>query len=471
MKSTNKHFFGCIALIIVFSVSLVPLLIVSRFNRPLPDDYHNGAITRADIDESGIRAMPSALFNAIRDRYLHYSGSIIGAALISINPGVILGENAYPIVTVITLLTFILSTLMFTAQISSIFAYSRWVAIGALVLLLSIQWAPVAPIAFFSWSGSESALVFYSCMLASTALKLRMFSELIRWRRIAAILLLDFIVGGGNIYVAIWLVVINLGFLVVNLIYQRKETWHAVFYGFFSALAIAALLITLTAPGNRYNLVVAPFSLRIITEVLTESAGDIIAWTNPPLILTVIIIAALLRNSLRQARFKFKAPVLAPIIGYLTFNLAYLPSRLIETPANSQHSRNVLYFLYVWLVMFSACYIYGWYAGRSDRAKQIEKYAFYSIALVCISIICFSSIRDSTAFVALTDISEGTAQVFLDEYNARLEILNSDEPTAALARFSVRPRSFYSWDIENTTDAYTNRALSRYYRKEAVIVG
>jgi hypothetical protein len=494
-----------ILIVFIFLLSLVPLVWVGAYARPFIDDYvfsastsfgHNARWQEQELADRGhyyersvryavqhgnAANLVMAVARTVADNYMDWQGTYTAIALFSLQPAVLFGSGVYPLTMLFTLFALIASTLFLYKTLFE----KGWLLPCLLQLMVCIQFVPHTAQGFFWYNGAVYYTFFFSLMLTSVALKIRLHKSNGKHRgvKIAFIALLDLLIGGGNMVTALFYLLAN-GLCLGAFVYKSvKEKTPAVWrpYGLYASAAGVGLLISVMAPGNRVRAVGGfgglGHALWSVAESLRLAATDIVAWTTPSVVFFLLASLPFMWRWVRKTAFPFPYPAIVAVLSFLLFASQNAPPLYAEAFIGPPRLRNIVFFSYTWLLFGNAFYLLGWLSRRVKVTFDFPLpkataavYAFLALALV-------TGYPSSSALAAWRDISGGNVRRYMAEYKQRVALLHSPEPVVTLPAFTTPPLTLLAWWNEvpalgsELVPAHTginNRAMADYYGKERI---
>ena len=155
-------------LIIMFVLSLIPILIMSFYSVPQQDDYYYGIKTYHAFNESSsFLSVIKAAGDQVVKSYNDWQGTWSAIFLFALHPG-IWGEEYYFLSTFILIFTMIGATFMFTETVLGRILKmprQRRIIFTIIILFGQIQFVPAPVQSFYWWNGSVYYTFFYSLSL------------------------------------------------------------------------------------------------------------------------------------------------------------------------------------------------------------------------------------------------------------------------------------------------------------------
>jgi len=477
-------------MVVLFIVSLIPLVYISRYSHPSADDFSNGNYTVHTWRETGsISHTLSAAVEGTRYIYDTWQGSFIAVFLMTLHPAVF-NEDLYMFGIIAIILGFVAATMFFLKVVFMDYLkmdkYSYGI-IGILFTFISVQFI-FCPVEGFYWYNAAMYYTgFHSVSLVLFALTLRAIkTTTISKTKIIygiAVSLLASIVGGGN-YVTALTSVIVMALLSAYCIFIKRSNRTIPILGTLSICAV--LIIAIIAPGNAVrqtyfqsmNPILAIF---MSFEYAFLFVGIVI---RTPVWLAFACIVPLIYKVTRDSDFSFPYPIVVTILMYGIYASTFTPNLYSWSSFGPARVVNINFFAFLFFVLFSAVYCTGSIAHYMKRKPYktmnmhslIEHPIVTAVLVICFILGCahatFVHVDSMASISAARSLATGEAQAYHGEYLARLELLRDPEIRhVELPEFTVKPRVlFHALDI--TTDPYIwpNTAVAQFHNKESVIL-
>ena len=496
MKKFIKDNKWLILLVVIFILSLVPLLIISKYNHPSVDDY-NYSIGTHNILVNGGNVFD--LFKGAIDNVINFRKSWHGAYgavfIMSFQPG-IFGEQYYFFSFIFLISIFIFSTFYFTKTLMIDLLKqnkSIWIAISIILLILQIQFLPSAVQGFFWWNGAINYTFFYSLSLILFGMIIKYINNKNNKLHIILLLLLSFLIGGGNYSTSlVTIIVVTLISLYILLKYKGKNKKWIIILS--SAILIGiGLLISVNCPGTLIRQQKENSTgLGVVSSIITSlilMKDYLILWTKPFMIIIFIFIACLLYPVVKKVNLKVKYPLLFTI---LTFGItaAHFTAPLYALGYTGDGRLvNLPYFYYciciILNIFYYMCYIKNIliYECENKKIKYekfisifesiFNKYKYYFIViLILVFVISIkSNIYLSTSYNATISLKNGEAKQYDKELNNRINLyLDDNLKNVEVSELTVKPKVLFFSDIEKDKNYWANQSLKKYYNKNYIII-
>jgi len=477
----NKETAAAIFLIVLLICSLLPVMILGRYNHATGDDYNYGAETHLIWEETGsLLQTAGAAFRGVAVEYMRWQGTY-SAMLFMYLPPNLFSEDAYTLVTTVILLCLTGSVFYFLKP----FICRRpggslqlWIISACTLVILCVETVPFQGESFFWYNGSMYYTGYFAVTLFFWGLLLRYLEKGKGWR-LALLGVLSVFLAGGN-YVTLLPCLILLATLTLWFFYKKHKRKNAL--AMLTLLMLCGLAVSAMAPGNqlRQDSMWKLPAWKAIAKSLLQGARYCTAWTRGWQILAALLLTPFLWSLLKKTSFRFPCPV--PVIGYLYGVFCSMSCPLFYTMNSTGPARAVavIYYGYILFSFGSYVYLLGFLCRRLKEKKELsppggKKAARIGWILAIIIIPAFqvmSGAADScTTPIAVRLLASGEAEAYRQEYLERMEILKGEDTgDIVLQPYVHQPQMLYVGDFSGDPDDEANRKLAQYFHKASVRV-
>jgi hypothetical protein len=517
-KNTKEHTVGGkikTAAVILFVITLIPVVITGLYARPGLDDYSFSALSsfspsadtpieyyinrsvRYAVRNGGFFDVIGAVGRTVSDNYFGWQGTFSAIAIFSIHPAVLFGADAYPLTMLFTLFALIAATAFLCKNIFK----ENWLIFSVILLTCSIQWIPHIAQGFFWYNGAMYYTFFYSLMIFNVTLMLK-FLRSQQTLLIPVIAVLSFFIGGGNYVTAL----LNAEIAVLFLAYAVYRKKHSLPFVLFVLTAISGLIISAAAPGNavRGGVFEDSFSFTggnlfsTIFFSLAQAVYDIINWLNIGVFVLLIIALPIIWRFVKGSSYSFKYPLAVSAVSFLLFASQNAPPIYAMGFVGDPKLRNIVYFSYILLLFGNTIYWLGSLSKKAEFRIALKKkhvLAVYSVLFLILftlgagmrlspsdRAVVLELERSATTVLTMRDLHAGLPQGFLKEHRARQNQLESStDSVVTVAAFSYMPLTLIpfqplDWtsgaldaEITNNPAHWSNRSLAAYYGVRGII--
>lgn len=438
-----------IVLLAVFLLSLIPIGLVSEYDRMFSDDYDYSVLTRRAVSEGGgVSGVCSAAVETVRQTYDTWQGTYSAVFLFSLQPA-IWRQGWYAVTPLILIgtLVFGLGWFCYAVCVDLLRMDRRaWLAVWMVASILCVQFPRDASEGFFWYNGGMFYTFFFGLLLLwlglaiGTAVK-RNIGRARFILRSVFLVLLSFLLAGGNYPTA----------LLFGILLTVFTAWSALRYRRMLPTLLVALIVfgigfyfNIVAPGNSVRQALLERQTPI-TAVLSAIAGTPVRllgqFLRHPGILAILLLVwsplclVLLNGS--ERRFRFPLPV--AILSFLLLAAMFTPSYYAMGNAGSYRLWNIVMFAFYLLLMINLYYAAGWWkrrfpAGFSKALSFLQKRKriapAYLLLVVALSI-CLSGVGLSLGIERESATSVRAAQA-LENDGARRYAEAFDRQAAAI---------------------------------------
>ena len=482
------------ALLIVFILTMLPILFLGFYDYPCADDYSYSSATRQVwLQSHSVWQVLKEAAITSASRYQTWQGTFTSIFFMALQPAV-WTEKAYFITPF--LMTGILTLSVFSLMHVILVQYLKatkpeHTILSLLILFTAIQCMVDKTDAFFWYNGSVHYIVpfaFFLLMLAALLSALTT-SGNERKGKIFLSSLCAFFVGGGNYVSGLVACVCGVSLLLLLLFLKKIKSQKAACIPVF--LLIVSFLINMAAPGNhiREETVqgMSPLKSILVSFRYTLSFA-VDEWSDWTVWALVLFSLPFLWKIVKHTSFRFPCPLLAVIYSYCLISSAFTPAVYATGNIDAGRIRNIIFILYVLLLFLNAGYVLGWtchyfhldahtedeaYGEKDIRGTLTVNQKWY-VLLASFGLFFGLGITIKpnpdyyTTSAAVTELISGEASAYGREMDARIALLQLSEEDVVLPRIRTQPGLLYHSDITNDAGDWSNAAMSRYYNKKSI---
>lgn len=488
MKKIRLARLVAVILLVVFIVSLIPMLAIARYNYPSADDFVYGKTTHAIWQQTGslLQTVQAAVKEVTRT-YVEWQGSYTAIFLMALQPGVF---NAYWLSTFILLGMYILGTcLLGRAVFCKLLKADKWEAVilTVLLMLFSIQLLPQTAEAFYWYNGAVYYTFVYGLGLVYVALHVSGCAKgSIGTGKLAGMILLAALIGGGNFCLLLPLLAFTL-LLTAYSFYKKNKT--AIPFAITWAVLFIGFLVNFLAPGNKLRQAEVTTGQSAIKSVLMSlgfELQDFVRWIDFTVILGFIIAIPVMIKIINRMKFSFPYPIVVSFISYCIYAMQYTAQYYATGNIWTGRLYAQLYYTFYWMVGLNVFYWLGWLISKVKMTMGQEAFATWSknvfrylrgytlpILALCgaltISSFYVLNRKTSPGYSAFQDLKNGNAQQYAAEMQARMKLY--EDPTileVEVEPLTVKPYVLFFNDFSQSADDWRAEAVRAYYNKLSV---
>ena len=493
---------------VLFALSVLPLLLLGRYNDMCIDDYDYGRqIHDTWMATGSLWQSIQTAFRQTGEFFKEWQGTYVSCFLMAVCPMNFWYGAAF-IVPVIMIGMFAGSTFLFGRQILIKWFDSDKQKASFVMLLLLFMFYQVmeAPFEGIYWYNGATHYILMESLLF---LMLTLVSGILWAEDKRALLfrslpaaLLGIIVGGGNLVTALQAEILLVFLLVFAYVGRRKK---AVYVLLPFLTFTAGFLCNILAPGNavRASLdtdVGYPPVLAILLSFY-YAAAFAIGWTNTFVLLTWAALLPVLWQIGKKSKRSFAHPVWVTAGAFCILSAMFTPTLYAVGMAGLSRVDNIIQMVYYLCLFFVTAYWFGWFAHRrgqnaadgvESEKKTVEsgnpsveqsagnalgcflEKAGNRMTAVCVLLVLLvwtltADKNTYTGISALRSLVNGDAAVYYAEAMERHELyLDETVMDVIIEPYSARPALFDFEDLTPDDGNWLNLAVSRYYHKDSV---
>lgn len=436
-------------LLILFLVTLVPIGLVSAYDRMDFDDYDYSVLTHAAVrDDGSVLGLLRAAGQTVSDTYQNWQGTYSAVFLFSLQPA-IWGQRWYAVTPWILIGALVLGLGCFTHAIFVVALRQNrrvWLLVWMLTSILCVQFPRDPSEGFFWYNGGMFYTFFFGLLLIWLALIVDLANRQHRsrtaiWLRGVALALLGGIIAGGNYPTALLLGVLLVGYLL----------WSVLNHGAILPVLILSLVVygigfalNVLAPGNsvRQALLEQQTPIRAVLSSITGTPvrllGQLLRHPGVPAML-LLVWTPLSVVLVQRVERRFRLPLLIPVASFLMLAAMFTPSYYAMSNAGSYRLWNIVMFAFYLLLMLNIFYFIGWWKrrfpesyGKTLAFLQLWKRLapVYLLLTVCLSL-AFSGVGPSfgierespTSVRALEALQDGSAKAYAEAFDRQADAI------------------------------------------------
>lgn len=484
----NKEKIAAILLLVLLVASIVPVIVLGRYNHPTGDDYYYGAETHRVWEEthSVIQAAVEAVRGAVYD-YHTWQGTYSAMVLMRLQPTVF-SEAAYQWVTcvIVLLLTggffyLLYSVICLLLQGS----FWCWMASASLLSLLAVQTVPTPAESMFWYNGS----MYYTGYLAVTLFLWGLIIRFLKRPRIYEVpvmMLLGLFLAGGN-YISllpcmILLVLLTVGLWVRTAMWKQTEKLTAIGISMVTLAVLVGFAVNALAPGNsvRQSDMWKIPAWKAVLKSLLQGIRYLDAWMGKWWLVTALVMTPFLWKMIKKTSFRFRHPILTLGMMYGIFCSMSCPTFYTMNSTGPARAVAVCYYGFILFSFAGYTYLMGYFyqklfAQSEERLRKGEPVVRIAAVFLLLGLLAMQTVggrlAGCTTAKALMLFKDGEPQAYQEEYLRRLAILTDESvEEAVLAPYTHQPEMLYVGDLGSDPTEPANRKVALFYGKKSVAV-
>lgn len=470
---------------ILFAVSVLPLLLLGRYNVMCIDDYDYGRRIHDIWVATGSfsRAVSEAVMQ-MKELYMHQQGTYVSCVLMGLCPMNFRYETAF-LVPIVMIGMFALSTFVLGRQILEKWLGSDKYRASFVMFLLLFMFYQVmeAPFEGIYWYNGATHYILMESVLF---LILTFMSETVMGNRkkLAAFLCLlasvgGVFVGGGNLVTGLQTEILLVFLLCFTFVTRRER----ILYVLFPFLTFTAgFLCNILAPGNtvKTNTLEASAGTALGYSAIPAvclsfyfAAAFIIEWTNLFVVLVWLALLPVFWKIAKQSDKSFTHPVLVTLGAFCIVAAMFTPTLFALGSAGLARVDNIIQMVYYLCLFFVTIYWFGWSRRQNSLGAFLESTGNF-MTVICMLLVLavwiFTADKNTyTSVSALRSLVKGDAKIYYAEAMERHALYVNETMTDVVVEpFSARPALFDFEDLSKDEGNWLNLAVAAYYHKNSV---
>jgi hypothetical protein len=480
--------------VILFVISLIPLLVIALYNYPADDDFaFIYPVSSAWVNTHSFSDVVKVIVDGVKNEYLTWNGYFSHFVYLRVSP-LIFGIQYYFISNWFVLAMVCLSIAYAVRSIviqqlkasKSVF-YLAYVAIMVMV----IQYMPSISEGVY-WNSGASYVVTWCYIMFSYGMLIKCSLPQTLFQKIFRGLLLifcGFYLGGGVLPVALSAWLLFLFYMTFHISRKAPNRLYAVLL--FCTISIA-LFLSIIAPGNALRQELFGESQGVFRTIVTsilESCDLVGRWFSLQLIAMLMIILPVLWMPMKKSTLKFKHPFLVALALFAVFSSTLAPGIYTNFGYTSNRYINPVYFNFLIFVFCSVIYAQGAVIRLLERKQEeiapkgliiatqnIGKRFSILYLMICLVVLMFGSfgntIMNTSSVSAAKSLVTGEAATFRNEMSERQEYIRvTDSDIVAVSPIHTKPYVFkddkLAWQGIYGTVRYMKWYFELYYKPES----
>ena len=487
----------CLFTVAAFLFFIVPLLYVGRYNHAVSDDYwfavhvHWAWMNTHNLLEAlAAAARESAWF------YQNWQGTYSSVFFMALSPFAFGEQYACAVPYFMVGMTCISTILLLHA------ALKRWLGLNTYAFVSAAMAACIMQCAFmytpasglYWWNAAAHYVFMQGFWNFMTAFALLGFERMYCGRsrgilgwEIAACTVAAFLAAGANFSTALLTAETLALFMIFAALLCCRQNKKCYLWFIVPFLAgEAGFLVNVLAPGNavRQSNFQKGGIIASIGNSFSYSFSQMILWINIWVIVILVLLLPVLLKAAANSKFSFRYPLPVTAMIYCFYASMFTPGfYALGTEPLSRNQNICKMFLLMFLVLLEA-YWCGWLTHRVKAVKVIVPVhgknvliwtAVLSLALLT-GIVCFNKLdiiakqANFVNFGAWLTSTNGTGQVYRNEYLQRLQLYKNNEKVVYVQPYKARP--YPLWVNSDTEEAgesgKISSSVSFWYGKDAI---
>lgn len=481
-------------LIVIYALSLIPVLVIGQYDYPSADDFSMGLGTRLVYEATGsLFAVAGKILSETVHYYRTWIGYFTSCLFTTVSPATF-GEAWYALTPAVILLALHIGVaVFFYALMEKALGMNRYVrrCMTVLALFLMVQRMPEGSLrveAFYWYSGAGNyTLTFSAGLLYLAFYVLSVCGVRSKNRSLFLVLacIMGFLAGGGNYLSALSFAVVSVLFAVYLVKRKIGRLLPAAFY-------LCGFAVSCLSPGNRIRGGEAEGygALKsILLSLYYTLSYPLNQWMNWAVLLILALAGVIfwmgfaekVGNGAQAVQLGFTAPFPAAVLAYGIVSCVVTPALYAQGNMDAGRIQSTFWLHAVLVLLLLEWYLVGGLYRRFSKeqnasaASCLRNGAGGFVRAILLFFIVFSllAVKGNPDFYtgtsAVSELLDGSAAQYGRENEERLRILkNPREQDAVLPRYTVQPNLLYFEDVSEDPDDWINQKMSEYYGKNSI---
>ena len=467
--------------LLAFTLCLLPLLYLSRYDVPCADDYIYGTSAHLALTHGGgLRDAITAALKHTAFIYHTWQGSYAAVFLMCFQPAVF-SESLYFLTTWLMVLSLFGGLFMLClCLMNKVFGLPHHIGIimSSIVGLLYLLLMPFPVETLYWYNGAVYYTFFHGIAMMSLVLAINTARDG-GFFRVFLLSLLTAFLAGGNLVTGLALCLISLS--GIALLIKKEDYKQLKRLSVPSILLLLCFCMNVFAPGNSVRqaseMILEPNAVAAVLKSFCFGLYYSAFWCRLPVIGGMLILGLVFWGVLPGCPFSFRLPGLVTFWSYCFFSSMFCPTVYVMGSAGPGRLQDIIFCSYLLLLAINVLYWLGWLrkhhgAGKSFgegvRLLPLLGAVILNMVLLVASARLHGGISLASAYTAL---SRGQAATYYLEAQERLLILK--DPLIRVAKlkpYSDPPYLLFFDDLYDDPNAWQNRDMANYYEKDQVIL-
>ncbi len=463
-------------LIAIFIVSLIPILAMSFYAKPLWDDFNSIYVAKVIADKySPILTIFAPLINSLIN-YFSWQGTYSAEFLFALQPG---GWwiPAYWLTTFLMIGTISFGYIyFFRVIVTNIFLADKsfGTIFSLLLLTVQFQYVPYIHQAFYWFNGSVYYSFFYGLSLIELGIIIKLlFEDVVTKKKIIWTSILIFMVSGGNYSTALVNVMILFMLMIFTMV-KHKDKF--IMIRNMTIVAAGGLFISMIAPGNsvRASSSVSMNPIKAIIMSFINALKLIKEWVDLPQLGLLICLIPLALLIVKNTDFKFKYPIVALGVMFGLFSAQLTPPLYAMSIIGDTRQINMYYYSMYLLMAGCLIYICGWlnvkYSKLTNSIEGASKWIIIVALVVIIIGVAHGDVHSTSFYKAASDIVSGRASKYDKEYDEIINSIKNSDAVCYVNDIAQETNCFDKMWIDKDPEYWVNQSLASYFDKDKIIL-
>lgn len=517
-------------MIVIYVLSLIPVLVIGKYDYPSADDFSMGLGTRLVYEATGsLFAVAGKTLSETVRYYRTWIGYFTSCLFTTVSPATF-GEAWYVLTPAVILLALHVGVVVFFyALMEKALGMNRYVrrCMTVLALFLMVQRMPEGSLrveAFYWYSGAGNYTLTFSAGLLYLAFYVLSVCGVRRKNRSLFLVLaciMGFLAGGGNYLSALSFAVVSVFFAIylVKMKTRQGENSRMGMPGksglsdrsgggcrigrlLPAAFYLCGFAVSCLSPGNRIRGGEAEGygALKsILLSLYYTLSYPLNQWMNWAVLLILALAGVIFWmgfaekttcSGAQAVQLRFTAPFPAVVLAYGIVSCVVTPALYAQGNMDAGRIQSTFWLHAVLVLLLLEWYLVGGLYRRFSKEQNgsaaaclqnasaapcLQNGAGGFVRAILLFFLVFSllAVKGNPDFYtgtsAVSELLDGSAAQYGRENEERLRILkNPGEQDVVLPRYTVQPNLLYFEDVSEDPGDWINQKMSEYYGKNSI---
>lgn len=479
MKNTKKL---TVMAGLLLAASLLPLLLLGKYNVVCYDDYLFGSAVRDAFlrTDSVLQAVMEGVRIA-NDNYMQWQGCWIVTFLTAIYPANFHYQAAFivPVISIALLApaAFLAGRLLLTKWLGGNKKESSFVMFIVLFLFYQVMDSPFEGLYWYNGViayALPQSFLFFTAAAVTKALWAEKRGEAAGWCVAAS--LCAILAAGGNYITALQAELVLILMAVYAWVKKRKYFWAGAAAWLFGTISF---LCNVLAPGNAMRSatdgVAGNSPVKAVLLSFYNALLYMIQWTPAIVLLGILALLPVLWQIAKKSENSFRYPLLVTLGAYCLLSAMFTPTLYAVGQAGQPRTNNIIQLVYYLCLLGVITYWLGWASHQKAAAFSSENGERFTVAVLLLVLVIWGMTMDKNTYTgvsALRSLVKGEGAAFYEESMERYALYTDEEvKDVVLKPYSQKPALFDFEDLSEEPGHWLNMAVRAYYHKNSVVMG
>ena len=511
-------------LIVIYVLSLIPVLVIGKYDYPSADDFSMGLGTRLVYEATGsLFAVAGKILSETARYYRTWIGYFTSCLFTTVSPATF-GEAWYALTPAVILLALHIGVaVFFYALMEKALGMNRYVrrCMTVLALFLMVQRMPEGSLrveAFYWYSGAGNYTLTFSAGLLYLAFYVLSVCGVRNKNRSLFLVLaciMGFLAGGGNYLSALSFAVVSVLFAIYLVKMKTRQGENSRMGRLCvigrllpAALYLCGFAVSCLSPGNRIRGGEAEGygALKsILLSLYYTLSYPLNQWMNWAVLLILALTGVIFWmgfaenggsganaqadgaaasetcSGAQAVQLRFAAPFPAAVLAYGIVSCVVTPALYAQGNMDAGRIQSTFWLHAVLVLLLLEWYLVGGLYRRFSKEQNVSAApclrngagGFVRAILLFFLVFSLLAVKGNPDFYtgtsAVSELLDGSAAQYGRENEARLRILkNPGEQDVVLPRYTVQPNLLYFEDVSEDPGDWINQKMSEYYGKNSI---